>query len=201
MFFQSANDLFTVRVAGNVPGTECVGSLDYAVAHLPSLRLLTVVGHTGCGAVSAAVDAHLDPTGYLGLVANLPLRAIVDALMATVRGAEMALVAEHGSDVVGRPGYRAALLDVAVILNAATTAQAVEQIFSAHLGEQLGVTFGVYDLVSRRVGLPSEDGHGDPWQGGLAAPPGHRGFGDFVAGVTSSPYVLGLLDADPTAGH
>ena len=54
VFGQAANDLFVVRVAGNVPGTECLGSLDYAVAHLASLRLLTVVGHTGCGAVTAA---------------------------------------------------------------------------------------------------------------------------------------------------
>ncbi|HNL52432.1 MAG TPA: carbonic anhydrase, partial [Actinomycetota bacterium] len=47
VFSQSANDLFAVRVAGNILGSDCVGSIDYAVTHLPSVRLLAVVGHTG----------------------------------------------------------------------------------------------------------------------------------------------------------
>src|SRR5262245_62125843 len=37
---QSFNDLFVIRIAGNVLGTECLGSLDYAVRHLKSLRLV-----------------------------------------------------------------------------------------------------------------------------------------------------------------
>ena len=56
---QAANDLFVLRVAGNVLGTEVIGSVDYALHNLPTVRLIVVLGHTGCGAVQAAVDAWL----------------------------------------------------------------------------------------------------------------------------------------------
>jgi len=65
LFDQPPNALFVVRVAGNVLGTECLGSIDYAVHQLKdSLRLLVVLGHSGCGAVTAAVDSYLSPDDY-----------------------------------------------------------------------------------------------------------------------------------------
>ncbi len=194
VFMQSANDLFAVRVAGNVLGGECVGSLDYAVEHLPSVRLLAVIGHTGCGAVSAAVDAYLAPANYLGVSANLPLRAIIDAIFPAVRAADRSLRAAHGSAVTRRPGFRAALIDSAVVINAAGGAEALAQLFAAHLGESLGVAFGVYDLASRWVGLPAPDQGGTGWQAGLMPPPRPEDFPDFAAGVALSGYVRALLD-------
>ncbi len=57
IFNEGPNDLFVVRVAGNGLGSEVLGSLKYAVDHLGgSLKLIVVLGHSGCGAVSAAVD-------------------------------------------------------------------------------------------------------------------------------------------------
>lgn len=47
-------DLFTIRVAGNVCMTDETGSVDYAVEHL-HVPMVIVLGHTGCGAVTAAV--------------------------------------------------------------------------------------------------------------------------------------------------
>src|SRR6185312_15123878 len=61
VFHQDSNDLFVVRVAGNVLGIECLGSIDFAVARMKSIRLLTVLGHTNCGAVTSAVDMYLEP--------------------------------------------------------------------------------------------------------------------------------------------
>jgi carbonic anhydrase len=54
VFDQSAGDLFTVRVAGNVCGEEVYASVEYAVRHLKS-HLIVVLGHEGCGAVKAAM--------------------------------------------------------------------------------------------------------------------------------------------------
>src|SRR5690606_21929282 len=138
--------LFAVRVAGNILGSDCVGSMDYAVTHLPSVRLLAVVGHTGCGAVQAAVDAYIAPNTYLGLSANLPLRRIVDTVIPAVHGADVGLRNHYGPVVVSRTGYRRALVDAAVVVNAATAADAMQRIFTEHIGERLGAAFGVYDL-------------------------------------------------------
>src|SRR5438552_17467632 len=92
IFDQSFNDLFVVRIAGNVLGTECLGSVDYAVRHFAdSLKLVVVLGHTGCGAVSAAVETYLSPQDYADIAFTHALRSLVDRIMISVRGASNAL--------------------------------------------------------------------------------------------------------------
>ncbi len=157
VFHQGANDLFVVRVAGNVLGAECLGSLDYAVMNLgEGLKLLVVLGHSGCGAVTAAADAFIDPTRYLEVAATHPLRAVVDRILVAVRAAHRALELAYTQQVEEEPGYRAALIETAVALNAALTAASLQQEFRDRLGPARQVVYGVYDLASRRVKLPLE---------------------------------------------
>jgi carbonic anhydrase len=54
IFDQGLGDLFVVRVAGNVADDIGIASIEYAVEHLGS-RLIVVLGHERCGAVTAAV--------------------------------------------------------------------------------------------------------------------------------------------------
>ena len=57
----------------------CTWQSRYAVEHLRgSLRLLVILGHSGCGAISAAVDTFLEPAGYLALATNHAIRGILD---------------------------------------------------------------------------------------------------------------------------
>ncbi len=176
VFGQGANDLFVMRVAGGIPGTECVGSLHYAVDHFPSLRLVTVLGHTSCGAVAVAVDAFLAPETYLEVVHTPELRAIVDALLAAVRMAALALDAVHGSSVASAARYRKTLVETAVVANAAVTASIVSRSIEPQ------VTFGVFDLEHRRVGIPTQNG----WVDGLADPPqDHEGITRLLRGAAS----------------
>lgn len=58
VFDQGFGDLFVIRVAGNIVAPDVVGSMAYAAAHLHT-SLFVVLGHTGCGAVTAAVDSRL----------------------------------------------------------------------------------------------------------------------------------------------
>lgn len=55
LFDQGLGDLFVVRVAGNVVGDIELASIEYGVAHLHS-TLIVVLGHQGCGAVTAALQ-------------------------------------------------------------------------------------------------------------------------------------------------
>jgi len=74
VFDQGVGDLFVVRVAGNVvTGTGVIvkGSIEYAVAEL-NVPLIMVLGHSGCGAVKAALK-HIEnsdplPGAIRGLV-------------------------------------------------------------------------------------------------------------------------------------
>ena len=61
LFDVGVGDIFVVRVAGNVvsgAGVTVKGSIEYAVAEL-NVPLIVVLGHSGCGAVKAAMK-HLD---------------------------------------------------------------------------------------------------------------------------------------------
>ena len=51
-------DLFTIRLAGNIIAEDVIGSVEYAVAHLHT-RLIVILGHEGCGAVTATVEEML----------------------------------------------------------------------------------------------------------------------------------------------
>lgn len=205
---QKANDLFVVRVAGNVPGPQSIGSLDYAVYHLASIRLLVVLGHTGCGAVSAAVDAYITPPSYMGITGDLSLRAIVDATMLAVGGAADALRQIHGDAVHRQPGYRAALIELAVIINAALTAATVHQKFQARLGPHLDVVYGVFNLQNHLIGLPAiSDAANDAaadWQAGLwDAPLGAAEFGALALQMARSRHIaqhIHGLASVPAAG-
>jgi carbonic anhydrase len=56
IFDAGLGELFIVRVAGNILSPEIAGSLQYAGSHLQS-PLFVVLGHEGCGAITAALAA------------------------------------------------------------------------------------------------------------------------------------------------
>jgi len=55
IFDQLPGDLFVVRVAGNYVAPDTLASIEYAV-HVLGVRLLIVLGHSNCGAVTAAIE-------------------------------------------------------------------------------------------------------------------------------------------------
>jgi carbonic anhydrase len=160
IFDQSFNDLFVVRIAGNVLGTECVGSIDYAVRHLgASLKVAVVLGHSGCGAVSAAVAGHEAPSDYVDIAFSHALRSLVDRIQIAVRGAAKALRQVAGHDVRHSPGYRRALVEVAVYLNAAVTAYDLSREIRGLERQKLRVVYSVCDLGDLRArALPDASG-------------------------------------------
>ncbi len=61
LFDQGIGCLFVIRVAGNVAQTDEVATVEYGTGHLGA-RLIVVLGHTKCGAVTAVVEeAHVGP--------------------------------------------------------------------------------------------------------------------------------------------
>jgi carbonic anhydrase len=152
IFDQSPNDLFVIRVAGNVLGVECLGSIDYALSHLgQSLKLVVVLGHSACGAVSAAVDSYLAPKDYAEIAFTHSLRSLVDRIHTAVRGAAHALEQVGGGSAQRGAEYREALLGVAVYLNAGITAYDVQRELAAPPASSARVVYGVFDLVDQHV--------------------------------------------------
>jgi carbonic anhydrase len=75
VFDQSIGHVFVSRVAGNICTPEVIASLEYGVAVL-GVPVIMVLGHDGCGAVKASIDAKAVPGQISALYA--PLRAAVE---------------------------------------------------------------------------------------------------------------------------
>ena len=73
IFSAGIGELFVIRVAGNVLDNHQLGSIEYAAAHL-RCKLILLLGHTDCGAVSAALSGHHD--GFITYIVEDILEAI-----------------------------------------------------------------------------------------------------------------------------
>jgi carbonic anhydrase len=193
IFNEGPNDLFVVRVAGNGLGGEVLGSLKYAVDHLGgSLRLIVILGHSGCGAVSAAVDVFLKPKAYLSFADKHALRNILDRLLVVVHASAKRMAAAFGPDVARRPGYRDALIETAIVSNAALSAYTVQQEIGTAGTDALRAAYGVYVIAAREVWAPRS---GSRDSAGLAYPPSNLAeFGDFADAVVRSERIVALLE-------
>lgn len=80
VFDQGLGDLFVVRVAGNIVAPTQIGSIEFAAERFGT-RLVVVLGHSNCGAVSATLEA-LQQTGT---DASPNLGTIVDRIAPAVR--------------------------------------------------------------------------------------------------------------------
>lgn len=193
IFNEGPNDLFVVRVAGNTLGDDVRGSLKYALEHLgASLKLIVVLGHSQCGAVTEAVDVFLEPAGYLGLTAKHSIRGLVDRLQVVVQASARQMASAFGEDVARQPGYRDALIEVAVATNAALAAHTLKREIGSDAAGGVDTAFGVYLLGERTVWAPR---CGSDEVTGLAAPPADElDFVEFGNAVMRSHRIRAMID-------
>jgi carbonic anhydrase len=120
VFDQGLGDLFVIRVAGNIVFPSQIGSVEFAAEQFHT-RLVVVLGHTRCGAITATLDAlrrPADDTHSRNLhsivsriqpvvapllktdLANDTPALLREAVRANVRASVQALY--HGSEVLER---------------------------------------------------------------------------------------------------
>lgn len=79
VFDQGLGDLFVIRVAGNIVAASQVGSVEFAAEQFDT-RLVVVLGHTQCGAITATIDQLQQPSDHR----SRNLRSIVDRIRPSV---------------------------------------------------------------------------------------------------------------------
>lgn len=90
LFDRGVGDLFVVRVAGNVCQTGEAASIEYGLGHLKA-PLLVVMGHSGCGAVTAvATSAQTE--------GNIP--RLLESIRPAVQKAQAANPDASGAEIV-----------------------------------------------------------------------------------------------------
>jgi carbonic anhydrase len=129
VFDQGLGDLFVIRVAGNIVAPSQIGSVEFAAEQFGT-RLVVVLGHSQCGAVTATVDQLARPferqSRNLHSIVDL-IRPSVEGLLTTslahdhdrlvhhaVRANIRASVLHlrHGSDILENLGKNAGLMVV-----------------------------------------------------------------------------------------
>lgn len=79
VFDQGLGDLFVIRVAGNIVAPSQIGSVEFAAGQFGT-RLVVVLGHTKCGAISATLEELQRPSENQ----SRNLRSIVDRVRPSV---------------------------------------------------------------------------------------------------------------------
>jgi carbonic anhydrase len=127
IFDQNIGDLFVIRTAGNLVDDHGLGSIEYAVEHLGT-RLIVVLGHERCGAVTAALASDSAPGHVQSLV-----RDIQPAVEAT-------------------KGKQGDALDLTIAENAHLIAARIrKEAVLSELAKEVRIVSGVYDLDTGKV--------------------------------------------------
>ena len=135
LFDQGIGDLFVVRVAGNVCGPDQIASLEYAAEHLGA-PLVVVLGHTQCGAVTAAASGPA-AGGHLGSLLE-KIRPAVDR-------------AKEGCPHLGGPQFVTAAVEANVWLAASELMRESAAVAEGVAAGRISVVGAVYDLVTGEV--------------------------------------------------
>jgi carbonic anhydrase len=135
VFDQNPGDLFVVRVAGNIVSPDLLASIEYGVRFLGA-PLVMVVGHSGCGAVDAAIKV-------LKTKAVLPghLPELVTAIKPAV--------------IVAEKTQTGTLLDNAIAENVRRQVARLKAsppvVQAAYAGKKIDIVGGVYDIATGKV--------------------------------------------------
>lgn len=155
IFDQGVGDLFVIRVAGNIAGSDELGTVEYGVGHLGTPVVL-VLGHTVCGAVTAAAQ-------NAKVHGNIP--HLIDQIKPAVAKAKAATPTATGDELVSRSIKANVLLTMENFFR--KSAEVREYVSKG----RLMVVGGIYDLHTGQVSWLGAH----PEQGRLlaAAPKGH----------------------------
>ncbi len=136
-FDQGPGDLFVVRVAGNIVNPDLLASLEYGVEFL-RVPLIMVLGHTGCGAVDAAIKVL--KTGAV-LPGHLPelIAAIKPAVMIAEKTRTAHLLDNASTENVRRQVTR--------LKNSPPVVQ------KSYAGKKIDIIGGLYDLATGKVAI------------------------------------------------
>lgn len=136
-FDQGPGDLFVLRVAGNIVNSDLLASLEYGIRFL-GVPLIMVLGHTGCGAVDAAIKV---------LKTKAVLPGHLPGLVAAIKPAV----------IVAEKTQTGNLLDNAAAENVRRQVTRLKSsppiVQKDYVGKKIDIVGGMYDLATGKVAL------------------------------------------------
>ncbi|HRP68864.1 MAG TPA: carbonic anhydrase family protein [Turneriella sp.] len=145
IFDQGLGDVFSIRIAGNVINEDILGSIEFAVK-LAGCKIVVVLGHTKCGAVTGACN-HVEMGNLTGLLKKI----------------SPAIQAEH-TIVNNRNGTNESFVERVIDLNVANSIREIRRnspiIRDMEQQKIIEIVGGVYDIDSGTVKFFASDALG-----------------------------------------
>lgn len=137
LFDQNPGDLFVMRVAGNVMSTNLLASLEYGVKFLGT-PLVMVLGHSNCGAVSAAINVLQD---------NAELPGHLPELISSIKPAVVEAKTKKPDDLL-----KSAIAEN-VRMQVAQLKKSTPIVDRYYADRKIDIVGAVYDLKTGQIGL------------------------------------------------
>lgn len=159
LFDLGLGDIFNIRIAGNVTSPKVLGSMEYGCA-VAGARLILVMGHTRCGAVTAAVDLACSQVDVAEATGCQHLEPIVNDIQQSIDGVTCRRVG------LATPDEKAALINevtrrnvereiTRILDQSETIRRLVEAERVAVVGALYDVTTGEIEFLARQPGTIS----------------------------------------------
>lgn len=154
IFDLGLGDIFSVRIAGNITSPKVLGSMEYGCA-VAGAKLIVVIGHTQCGAVTAAVN-------FAGSRANVELATGCQHLEPIIHEIQNAIDLPSCQHAEHWPAdQRANLVDAVARRNVMHTVERIlkeSRTINRLVQEgRIAVVGGMYDVVTGKIDFFTEE--------------------------------------------
>ncbi|MES2792415.1 MAG: SulP family inorganic anion transporter [Planctomycetota bacterium] len=162
IFDLGLGDIFSIRVAGNVSGSKVLGSIEYGSA-VAGAKLVLVVGHTKCGAVTASVNLACSTQNAAEATGCQHLDTIVDEIQQSLdehscRRIQQAAPEEKQAfvDSISRQNVLRVVREI--VDQSSTIQRLVDEGRIAVVGAMYDVSTGKIDFLTEdAIGLPPSE--------------------------------------------
>lgn len=145
LFDVGIGDLFSLRIAGNVAGQKVLGSLEFA-CQAKGAKVIVVLGHTDCGAVTSACQLALQKQSVADIKEMPHIQYVLGPLMHSV---------DNVYDIMQPRSLTPAFIDQVTVMNVHYNIQYIIK-HSAVLREmlehqQIDIVGAIYDVKTGKV--------------------------------------------------
>jgi carbonic anhydrase len=148
IFDLGLGEVFSIRIAGNIVSRKVLGSMEYACT-VAGAKLLLVLGHTRCGAITAAVDLACTSASAAQVTGCQHLEHIIGAIQESMDDAVCQRIAGVPAETrlaeIDRVAQHNVFHTVDTILKQSDTLRAL-----VHSGK-IAVAAGMYDVATGEV--------------------------------------------------
>lgn len=157
IFDLGLGDIFSIRIAGNIISREVLGSMEYACA-VAGAKLILVMGHTRCGAVTAAVELACSTQTAAQATGCQNLEPIVDLIQQSVDPLTCGRFGQLSA------AEKEASIDAVARSNVSRVAEMVlaqsQTLNNLHETGEIAISGAIYDVVTGKVELLSDAARG-----------------------------------------